>query len=395
MKKLKVFIFSLMILIIPIDSKAGLIDGATNAVNGAIGDFGGSIVGGRNVTPLYSFLRTTQWDLFFSEFEIGLDIGWCSYGSFSLPGFKARMVEPIAYFESSKTRWNFLFADIDLSTPIDLFMNGASRDTNGQEENQGGRDDVVWTHYIKFPIFGLLFGSNLQFACFTAGGANFFIFSEFLPGYTEDVLYVNVIPDNVLMYTPVGLVATVADCVSSTSVNLMSGFEPSGITQYTKGVGPISDTSGKGVGLGGAEYVLNSLRNAFYWNVGCDSFSPVGGYIKASDPGSDNETIAHGMMNLIHGVSSVLPIALLKKQTQFIGFGLSSMCFPTPYPKMIDAQYLMQRAGIPSIGKAHAFGATPAITTTLVNLPGSGDGWVNLVWEYRDYYAFAYHCPQI
>ena len=393
MKNLKILIFSIMISMIPMESKAGLMEGAFEAVKSALSDFGGGL-SDYNVTPLTSIYDTTQWGLFFSEFEIGLDIGWCSYGYFDLPGFKATSVEPVAYFESSKSRWNFLFADIDLSSAVDLLQTGESRNTHGQDENNGGRDDIVWTHYIKFPIFGILFGSNVEFVCFTAGGADLFLFSEYLPGYLEDVLYVNIIPDNIIIYTPASLVTAIVDCVSATTVNLLHGFLPSGMTKYTGGMGPISDTDGTGTSSS-AEYVLNSIRNGFYWNVGCDSFSPVGGYIEAEDPGTDNETIAHGMMNLIHGASAILPISFLKKQTEFVGMALPTMCYPLPYPKMIDSQYLLQRAGIPSIGSAHAFGSTPATTTTLVNLPGSKDGWVNLIWEYRDYYAFAYHCPQI
>jgi len=181
----------------------------------------------------------------------------------------------------------------------------------------------------------------------------------------------------------------------------MHGFTVSNITGFSDGplTGGLTKTMAAPTEMGEIEFALNSLRNTFYYSVGCLGFSPVGGYIAGEDPGEDNEVIAHGQMNLLHGASTLLPIAGFKKQTQFYTLNpmsaVSSMCFPVPYPQIAEAQYLMQRAGIPRIGTAHVFGTTPVITTTLANLPGSGDGWVNLVWEYRDYYAFAYHCPQI
>jgi len=153
------------------------------------------------------------------------------------------------------------------------------------------------------------------------------------------------------------------------------------------------------------EDFLNSIRNTMYWNVGCLGFAPVGGYIPANDPGTDADLIAYGFINLLHGASSVLPNPFLLKQTNFSIAGvpstgdgrevtsLDSMCSPQKYPMAIESQYVMQRAGIPSIGRAHSLGVSGIVSTTAANTPDSGDDWVNLVWQLRDFYAFAYQCP--
>ena len=395
--------------------------------------------------PLFNLLKTTQWDLFMTEFEISMDIGFCGEGSELAIGLKARSIEPIGYFETTKKRLYFPFADFDIdesggvksstdsfdgsgasSTAASGFskimMFGSPRTTEDDDSNEGGRDNVVWSHFVYAPIFGMLFKKKMKFLCLSSGDIQIPILSEFLPGYTKDIVFVNMIPQMLMMFSPQGLLTSILDCGASTGVNALHGFVSgendiagSGLTDFidsNNGYDPgnqdnDSNRNDLDESNQDTEDYLNSLRNTMFWTAGCLGFAPVGGYISGDDPGADNELIGYGLLNLLHGASSILPKPFLSKQSNFslLGGGsetpdgeiLSSkdtMCQPEAYPMIIQSQYLVQRAGIPTTGRAHCMGATPAVTTTAANTPQSGDNWVNMIWQYRDYYAFAYFCPK-
>ena len=369
------------------------------------------------VRPMDDIEKTTQWDLFFDQFVMSMNVYWCEYGYFEIPGLESRMVEPIGYFETTQKQYYFPFADIDLSDDFDMstenlavtadpetgeigaldfFKFGSTRKSVEEDSTEGGRDDIVWSHFIKFPIFGMIFGAeSFSWACFTGGSIDVYFISELFPPYTNDVMYENIggTFQMVLMYGPTSILTSIIDCAGAITVDTLNGFTSIGVTEHEMGDfmdGMSSYTVSSGDYISTAEYWLNSLRNTMYWDVGCLGFSPMGGYVPAQDPGSDNELVAHGVIHLLHELST------LKKQTEF-SFGIvpqwPTWCYAVPHAMIIESQYLLQRAGVPSIGHAHAFGMTPLLSTHLANNMVAQDDWVNLIWRYRDYAAFAYICP--
>lgn len=394
------------------------------------------------VAPLLNLIKTTQWDLFMTEFQMYAEWGICNKGSVTKKafGFKAHMVEPIGYFESSQSRLDFVFADfkidegdtntVDTGTDYgeatmleSIIRFGPTRDIDGEQ----GRGNLIWSHFIYAPIFGLLFKKKLKFLCLSSGDIALPVLSEFLPPYTNDITYINMIAPMAIMFSPQGLISSILNCGSVMAVNTMHGFvsgangsldnsaELNSFIDDTNALDPNNQdaAANKNPGssfLDSTEDFLNSIRNTMYWNVGCLGFAPVGGYVPGDDPGTDNELVGYGMMNLLHGASSILPKPLLQKQTNFLMSGmpktetnsntttnvsaLDSMCKPRAFPMMIESQYLFQRAGTPTTGDAHCLGVSAAVATPAANTPDSADSWVHMVWEARDYYAFAYQCPK-
>jgi len=403
---------------------------------------------GKAMAPLQNILKTTQWDLFMTEFEITMEQGFCGEGLKKAIGLKATSIEPIGYFETSRKRLHFAFADFDIDEGGDvktsvsdsswqsgpdsgssssvesafnkIMMFGSPRSDSDDDANQGGRDNLVWSHFIYAPIFGLLFKKKMKFLCLAGGDIALPVLSEFLPGYTKDIVFINMIPQMIAMFSPQALLTSILDCGASMGVNSMHGFvsgenalDGSELTSFIDDNNAMdpnressnSDSREMDEQSMNTEEALNSIRNTMFWNVGCLGFSPVGGYISGDDPGTDNELIGFSMLNILHGASAILPKPLLMKQSNFSVSGtpngndgkpinpMNSMCKPQKYPMMIQSQYLFQRAGMPTTGRAHALGVSGAVSTTAANVPQSADDWVNMVWQYRDYYAFAYFCP--
>jgi len=348
-------------------------------------------------TPLFNLFSTTAWSLFLQEFEISLKIGFCGHGLDKAIGFKAHMIEPIGYFENTKKPLYFPFADLDLGGNI-----MKSGHTRGTITSEGGRDEFVWSHFIYVPIMGMIFKKKIPIFCFASGDLALPLVNEFLPPYSKDLTYKEMIAPMITMFTPQGLLSSIIDCSATTVSNSMHGFgdnyedttsdgqfETLETNQITK-----DDLDHKG------EEYMNFIRNSMYYNVGCLGFTPVGGYIEGQDPGTDTELLLYQSVNLLHGASTLMPKPFLYKQVNFSGGTgkvsnakiVDTMCEPKKYPLGIESQYVPQRA-FPTVGDPHELGMTAIATTTAANVPGSKDSFVYVVWQRRDYYAFAYFCP--
>jgi len=346
-------------------------------------------------TPLMSLFDSTDWGLFLQEFEISFHIGFCGKGLDKAIGFKAHMIEPIGYFEITKKPLYFPFADLDLGGS--MIKSGHTRATITSE---GGRDEFVWSHFLYVPIMGMIFKKKIPLFCFANGDLALPLVNEFIPPYSKDIMYKNMVAPMVLMFTPQGLLSTVLNCSATTADHMLHNFDTD-IEMADNKIEDISLDNQKQEDYQdkGEEY-LKFVRNTMYFSVGCLGFSPVGGYIEAQDPGVDTDLLLYQGINLLHGASSVLPAPFLYKQTNFGMAGSrnnniavpDTMCAPSKYPLGIESQYVPQRA-FPTVGRAHELGMTPIATTTGANVPGSKDSFVNVVWQRRDYYAFAYFCP--
>jgi len=345
--------------------------------------------------PLMNLFQSTDWGLFLQEFEITFELGFCGKGLDKAIGFKAHMIEPIGYFENTKKPLYFPFADLDLGGNV--IKSGHSRSTI---KSDAGRDEFIWSHFIYVPIFGIIFKKSIPVFCFANGDLALPLINEFFPPYSKDIMYKNLILPMIAMYTPQGLLSTVINCGATTADNALHGFGQ--VPPTTDGEKTSTTTTKKSqssFARKGEEY-LKFIRNTMYFSVGCLGFAPVGGYIEAQDPGTDNDLLLYQAINILHGASSFLPSPFLYKQTNFGTSGskngsamiTDSMCSPQRYPLGIESQYVPQRA-FPTVGGPHELGMTPVVSTTGANVPGSKDSFVNVVWERRDYYAFAYFCP--
>ncbi len=350
-------------------------------------------------TPLFNIFSTTDWGLFLHEFEINFKIGFCGKGLNRAIGIKAHMIEPIGYFETTKRPLYFPFADLTLNGNI-----LRSGHTRASITSEGGRDEFVWSHFIYVPIMGMIFKKKIPIFCFQNGDLALPLISELMPFYNKDVMYKNMIGQMAFFFTPQGLLSTVLDCTATVADNAINGFDDSKESN-NGGADAIANMTTnyrqtqEGLAEKGTEF-LRFVRNSLYFSVGCLGFAPVGGYIPAQDPGTDIELLTYAAINLLHGASSVLPTPILYKQTNFSMSGsklnnitvMDTMCAPEKYPMGIESQYVVQRA-YPTVGKSHELGIPGIISTTAANVPGSKDSFVNVVWERRDYYAFAYLCP--
>ena len=153
---------------------------------------------------------------------------------------------------------------------------------------------------------------------------------------------------------------------------------------------------------------------------GCHGFSPIGGYVDGFDPIGDATLLFHGIMGVLHGASAMSPVPFLYKQTnamldttalpndvsaanadqaaayeaKFSGLrnAIDTMCRWKPFLLPLPSQYLLQLA-YPTVGAAKEVGAGGITVSTAKNIPGA-KGSVYVVWDRRDYYAFAYFCKK-
>lgn len=364
-----------------------------------------------------NLFKSTQWDLFLTEFQVNFDIGTCGEGLDYRLGFKAHMIEPIGYFETSKKPLYFPFAKFDLDGNI--MKSGHSRATITEES---GRDEFIWSHFIYAPIMGMIFKQKIKGVCFHGGSVALPLITEMLPPYSRDIMFKNMIAPMIMMFNPQSLVASIIDCAAAETMGVLNGYasgthgnfneadvtsttslyedsNPNDPSTFPDG----SNFSQKSLKDKGIDY-LKFIRNSMYWNVGCLGFAPVGGYIEGQDPGVDQELLMYQSLNLLQGASTVLPAPFLYKQTNFSADTsessksnslaiLDSMCSPKRYPLGIESQYVPQTA-FPVVRSAHELGMSPVTTTTATNMPGAKDSYVSVVWERRDYLMFAYFCPK-
>lgn len=352
--------------------------------------------------PIENIFNSTQWSLFLKEFEIYYEPKTCGKGLDLSIGFKAHMIEPVGYFEITKDRFWFPFAKIKLGN-ANPQKAGNPRPGSVSE---GGRQSLVYAHYIYFPIMGIIFKNKLPTFCFNGGTLDLPFISEFFPFWKRDMEFKNLIPQMIAVFTPQGLISGLFDCVATEASASLRGYvsgETVGDINVSAGtmttVTNIQDRdtlANKGISY------LDFVRNSLYFNVGCLSFATVGGYVNGGDPMVSAEQLMYTVINLLHGASAVMPAPMLYKQTDFSiaqststrrgAVPIDSWCAPQKFPMAIESQYVPQRV-YPTVGKGHEWGQSPVTTTNFANVPGSHDDVVLLVWERRDYVMFAYKCP--
>lgn len=360
--------------------------------------------------PLQNLFATTQWDLFLREFEMTMEIGTCCNKGDLMScavGLKAHMIEPIGYMETTQKPLKFPFAKLDLGGNV---LKGNSL-MEATEDNDGGRPVAADAHFIYMPIMGMIFKKKLVFACFHKGDLLIPYMSEFDPTWKQDVYNSKMIPHMIRMFTPQALVSSIFDCVATEVVNGINGYQEGSTLDLTA---ESMETGGAGGDIVGesnhmdsvsasVKEKMNMVRDTVYYVDGCNGFTPVGGYVHGNDVIQDATLSFHGIMSMLHGVSALSPVSFLSKQSNIF---LNSASFPKSAPSVgnvdtmcrwkdyalpLPSQYLLQLA-YPVVGAAKECGTTGANVSTAKNLPESVNSSAFVVWDRRDYYAFAYFC---
>ena len=359
--------------------------------------------------PLFNLFKSTEWSLFVQEFEIKFDVGFCGDGLDKALGFKAHMIEPIGYMETSKKPLFFPFAKLDLGGSMIKSCNSRSA-----AKNDGGRDECYWNHFVYAPIMDMIFKKKLKFVCFDEGSIALPLMSEFDPTHLKDVYNYKMIPHVMIMISPQAIISSILNCGATMGYSVIKGYatnttgdseakfdSESWANSYEDPTQRYSNFKEQSaLKEKGLEY-LAFIRNTMYYNLGCLGMHPVGGYVDGIDPGADGVLLAYGALSKLHGASALLQIPVLKKTTEF-GMELvtdipnaksptSTLCSAKSFFLPIETQYVPQRS-FPTVGSAKEMGETAATSTTLSNHPASKDAYVYTLWQRRDYYAFAYFC---
>lgn len=367
-------------------------------------------------SPIKNILRSIEWPLFLKEFEITLKPGVCCPDNNVLNcalGFKAHMVEPIGFFETSQSPFYFPFVGLHLGNKMKnaVKSNSLMNHFSGTGETTP-RSVTGYAHFIYFPIMGILFKKKLKFVCFNSGNLLIPYLSEFDPSWRVDVYYSKFMPHMFMMLTPQSMVSGLFDCIASETVNAVHGYS-SGYFNSDQNVSIIEEFASKdkasnyvyaGSKKSKSVEFLNSIRDTMFFIDGCNGYAPVGGYVNGDDPISEATLTFYGIMGTLHGASMISPVPFLKKQVEMhFESGLygpkisipaksvDTLCESKRFPLPIASQYLLQLS-YPFVAGAKELGVLPPEVSTAHNHPGAVNSSVYVVWERRDYYAFAYVC---
>jgi len=371
--------------------------------------------------PIKNLIETTEWPLIMREFEIGMEAGHCGTGIQYAVGLKAHMVEFVGYYERVNRPLNFLFMDISLdANPV---KSNTPRESNDNADTP--KTQVTNAHYIKFPLLGMIFKKKLAFWCLQTGVIDIPYLSEFDMTYKYDYMNMKMIPQMIAMFSPDTLIGTIFDCVATETAAVLNGNASATDMSYdefdtyvdsAKATRDSIEGTDSGIDSYNSENpmgtldkvktgtldVVNGIRVSMYYVDGCNGFSPVGGYQDGNDPIVEAHNDFHGMSNILQGASLVVKgESVFKKQTNFSylrtpgnrdqPLPVDTMCEPKAFPLPIPSQFGLQLA-YPTVGEVKEIGQDGITTSTAKNVPGN-KGVVFVLWERRDYYAFAYFCP--
>jgi len=360
--------------------------------------------------PLTNVVETTQWPLIMKEFEITTKLGHCGTGMKYSLGLKAHMIEFVGYYERSDKPLNFIFVGASLdANPVKANTPYESNDNGDTPKTQ-----VTNSHFIKLPLLGMIFKKKLAFWCLQTGVIEIPYLSEFDMTYKHDYMGMKMIPQMVSMFSPDTLISGVFDCAATETAAVLYGnteadnMSYNEFEKYSNKNSAMDKASENNNSMSrtdkikhGTRDIVNGIRNSIYYVDGCNGFSPVGGYQDGNDPIVEGHNDFHGISNILQGASLVTNNEVFKKQSNFSFLPpqgsnkapspVDTMCRPAKFAMPIPSQFGLQEV-YPVIGKLKEMGQDGISTSTAKNVPGS-EGVVFAVWERRDYFAFAYFCP--
>jgi len=360
--------------------------------------------------PLTNLIKSTEWSKIMQEFEITMNLGSCGTGNKWALGLAAHMIDFSGYFERVNTPLNFPFVGIKLGKkPIKSGTPFESADANDDVRAQ-----VTNSHYIDLPLLGMIFKKKMSFWCLGKGNISLPYISEFDVTYKKDYMYIKLIPQMLAMFSPDTIISGIFDAAATETAAVLYGnadaseFDLSKFEKYEDKDSQIKESKENGGEDGtlsklehGTRDVVNGIRNSIYFIDGCNGFSPVGGYENGNDPIIEAHNNFHGISNLLQTASAISSVDFFKKQSNFSFFQINgqvgsakivdTMCQPKSFPSPIPSQFGLQLA-YPTIGTTKEVGQDGITTSTAKNVSGA-EGIVFVVWQRRDYYAFAYFCP--
>ncbi|PCI30935.1 MAG: hypothetical protein COB67_00325 [SAR324 cluster bacterium] len=303
-------------------------------------------------TPISNFANA-DWNTFSEETVFTLEPLLCGDGLSKAIGFKAHMIEPVGFIEITNTPGRLLTIDIELFDINNWYDWGAV------DEDDVGRQSQ--THYVSFPILGMLSQGKLSsIYCFTGGDLSLAYMTELNLVRKSLAVRLTQYADMLQLFTLPGFISSIFDCMA-TEIDQAKGFKIGSGEGYT-------------------------LRNNFYMFNGCLGAVPLGDMGgDTGDPLSDGLSLSMGMMN------DMFTMGQFKKTTNW-SVGPDSMCSEERVLRNIDAQWRVQLF-YPVVGEALEAGLTPLDSTNFKNVPQSMDDVVYLLWKRRDYAMGAYSCP--
>jgi len=360
--------------------------------------------------PLLDVIATTQWSAIMRELEITMDLGACGEGLKYAIGLDSEMIEFVGYYERVDKPLNFTFAGMSLDGNI--VKSNTARESSAADDSP--RAQTTNSHFIKLPILGMIFKKKLSFWCLQEGILEMPYISEFEITYKHDFMNYKMIPQMIAMFSPDTLISTVFDCAATISASILNGNAAVSEAAF-KDFEQFESTTEKMVSdmdyngdmdlmdrvKSDTKSILDGVRNTLYYIDGCNGFSPIGGYQSGMDPLTEGHNDFHGIMNILMGASLATNSETFKKQSNFTYLPTSgnkkqpepvdTMCHPAYFPMPIPSQFVLQEA-YPVVGETKEVGQDGITVSTAKNVPGA-EGVVFVVWERRDYYAFAYECP--
>lgn len=353
-----------------------------------------------------NLIGSTAWSLILSELEITLHVEKCG----PLFGLKAHMIEPIGYVERVKQPLNFPFVGISIkANPI---KTAALYESGGNTGGDSVRSQTANSHFIYTPILGLIMKKKMIFWCLHNGPILLPYLSEFDPSYREDFMYIKMVPQMIAMLSPDVLLSGIIDCIATETSAALYGMTAEIPSDHSIGAYNSYDFQGTAMANGkNNQGTINKIkgetrsftdmvRDSMYFIDGCNGFQEMGGYEDGNDVITDTYADWNQMSLFLRGISAMSQTSFLDKQTN-ITFNdpkggdsptiVNTMCGPKEFPMPIPSENVLQEA-YPVVGGPHEVGETGIAVSTAKNRPAS-EGTVLILWDRRDYAAFAYNCP--
>ncbi|MCK9549461.1 hypothetical protein [Aquamicrobium sp.] len=312
-----------------------------------------------------------------------------------LIGFESTLIEPTMIAETTRTKWRIesLGLDLDLGSSSDAANAAIANATSGTsgtnssyvstassttkkllETGRSRSADAstslrMYNHLFQIPLFHMLFKEKSRGAfCFEGGTTGIVYMSELDPSSNVDLYRLKMMPLLATMLTEQGLVNSIASCVANEAQDILS---PS---QQRDSVGrPFRD-----------------VRDIFFYVNGCKGILPLGDYGTNQDPIASAFDIAIGNM---HFMSTTSPLFSQTVRSTQNAYSEKILCKPFVGPAPFIMSQFAAQVVRPRVGKVHEMGVTPAESTFFKNDGTTGDNAVLLIWQRRDYAAFAYKCP--
>jgi len=298
--------------------------------------------------PCLDPISTVDWSLFVDKLELKGTCKCSTSGSIKV-GLKWQLAEPIAFVEVPYRAWEFRCFGYRRSGFT------LSKNDSLPTGDSGGKTNV---HYIKYPVFGVL-NITFDYLCTDSKTTSFDFLpsgmSEINPLIWDDELSILVQPWKLLMASPIGQIACLADCAATS-------------------VAPDS---------------TEGLRNALFWCAGCwGTIAPDTTTTFGNNQLVESALTAVKILDVLHEslqlwvFKDVSGLNVISNIRNVAVSGFDPACQPFPFPVIVKSQYWMNLA-YPSPGDAMPIGDWGLKWALMKSRPGE-ENFVWVVWRIRD-----------